>query len=69
MRTTCNKMLADLLMDGDDKQFVLYPKFEAQGERAAALLSGEIDKHSPTRPRRMTRRRWRSGRPTLPSPC
>ena len=41
-------MLADLLMDGDDKQFaVLYPKFEAHGDQAAALMSGEIDKQPP----------------------
>jgi formylglycine-generating enzyme required for sulfatase activity len=40
--------LADLMMDGDDKQFVvLYPKLQAHGERAAALMSGEIDKQLP----------------------
>jgi len=41
-------VLADLLMDGDDKQFaVLYPKFQAHGEQAAALMSGERDKQPP----------------------
>ena len=38
-------VLADLLMDSDEKQFaVLYPKFLVHGDRAAALMSGEIDK-------------------------
>ena len=41
-------VLADLLLDGDDKQFaVLYPKVQAQGARAATLMSGEIDKQAP----------------------
>jgi len=41
-------VLADLLMDGDDKQFaVLYPKCQAHGDQAAALMSSEIDKQPP----------------------
>src|SRR5262249_51950814 len=39
------QLLADLLMDADDKQFaVLYPKFKEQGERGLSVLTGEIDK-------------------------
>ncbi len=42
------RILADLLMDGDDKQFaVLYTKFEVHGDRTALLLSAEIDKQTP----------------------
>jgi eukaryotic-like serine/threonine-protein kinase len=37
-------LLADLLLDADDKQFaVLYPKFTEQGERGLPVLTGEID--------------------------
>jgi eukaryotic-like serine/threonine-protein kinase len=37
-------VLADLLMDADDKQFaVLYPNLQAHGDRAAALMSAELD--------------------------
>jgi serine/threonine protein kinase/formylglycine-generating enzyme required for sulfatase activity len=40
--------LADLLMDADEKQFaVIYPKFQAQGERGLALLTREIDQKLP----------------------
>jgi eukaryotic-like serine/threonine-protein kinase len=41
-------VLADLLMDADEKQFaVLFPKFEEQGERGLPMLNGEIDKKLP----------------------
>jgi serine/threonine protein kinase/formylglycine-generating enzyme required for sulfatase activity len=37
--------LADLLMDADEKQFVvIYPKLKENGEKAFTLLTGEIDK-------------------------
>jgi formylglycine-generating enzyme required for sulfatase activity len=40
-------VLADLLMDADDKQFsVIYPKFEEQG---VPILIGEIDKKLPAK--------------------
>lgn len=36
--------LADLLMDGDEKQFaVIYPKFKDQGEKVLPMLVGVID--------------------------
>jgi hypothetical protein len=39
------QMLADLLMDADEKQFaVIYPKLKEQGEKSAMFLTGEIDK-------------------------
>jgi hypothetical protein len=39
------QLLADLLMDADDKQFaVLYPKVKEQGERGRSVLTGEIDR-------------------------
>jgi serine/threonine protein kinase/formylglycine-generating enzyme required for sulfatase activity len=39
------QVLADLLLDADEKQFaVIYPKFEVQGERGQPMLIGEIDK-------------------------
>jgi formylglycine-generating enzyme required for sulfatase activity len=42
-------LLADLLMDADDKQFaVLYPKFKQQAERGLPVLIGEIDKKLPS---------------------
>jgi eukaryotic-like serine/threonine-protein kinase len=42
------QVLADLLMDGDDKQFsLLFPKFKEQTERGLPLLTGEIDKKLP----------------------
>jgi serine/threonine protein kinase/formylglycine-generating enzyme required for sulfatase activity len=42
-------VLADLLLDGDEKQFtVLYPRFKEQGEGGLCLLSGELDKACPT---------------------
>ena len=37
------QVLADLLMDADEKQFaVIYPKFKDQGERGLPVLTGEI---------------------------
>src|SRR5205823_7605518 len=37
-------VLADLLMDADDKQFaVIFPKFKEQGERGLPILIGVID--------------------------
>ncbi len=37
-------VLADLLMDGDEKQFaVLYPRFKDQGEKGVPILTGVID--------------------------
>ena len=42
------QVLADLLMDADEKQFaVIYPKFKEQGEQGLPLLTGEIDKKLP----------------------
>jgi serine/threonine protein kinase/formylglycine-generating enzyme required for sulfatase activity len=42
------QMLADLLLDADDKQFVvLYPILKEQAERALPVLAGEIDKKLP----------------------
>jgi eukaryotic-like serine/threonine-protein kinase len=41
-------VLADLLMDADEKQFaVLYPKFKEQGERGLPLLTEEADRKLP----------------------
>jgi eukaryotic-like serine/threonine-protein kinase len=43
------QLLADLLMDADDKQFaVIYPKFKDQGERGLPLLTDEINKKLPS---------------------
>ena len=40
-----SQLLADLLMDADDKQFsVIYPKFEEQGERGLSFLASEVSK-------------------------
>ncbi len=40
-----SQVLADLLMDADDKQFsVIYPKFAALGERGLSFLADEVDK-------------------------
>ena len=42
------EVLADLLMDADEKQFaVIYPKFKEQGEQGLPLLAGKIDKKLP----------------------
>jgi serine/threonine protein kinase/formylglycine-generating enzyme required for sulfatase activity len=41
-------MLADLLMDADDKQFaVIYPKFKEQAERGLSVVTDEIDRKLP----------------------
>jgi serine/threonine protein kinase/formylglycine-generating enzyme required for sulfatase activity len=41
-------LLADLLMDADDKQFaVLYPKFQQQGEKGLPFLTEEVDRKPP----------------------
>jgi formylglycine-generating enzyme required for sulfatase activity len=43
------QLLADLLMDADDQQFlVIYPKFKEQGERGLPLLIDEINKKLPS---------------------
>jgi formylglycine-generating enzyme required for sulfatase activity len=43
------QVLADLLMDADEKQFaVIYPKLKEQGEKSETLLTGEIDKKLPS---------------------
>ncbi len=43
------QVLADLLMDADEKQFaVIYPKFKDRGEQGLPLLTGEIDKKLPS---------------------
>jgi serine/threonine protein kinase/formylglycine-generating enzyme required for sulfatase activity len=43
------KVLADLLLDADEKQFaVIYPKFKDQGGQGLAVLTGEIDKQLPS---------------------
>ncbi len=40
-----SQVLADLLMDADDKQFsVIYPKFAELGERGLSFLADEVDK-------------------------
>jgi serine/threonine protein kinase/formylglycine-generating enzyme required for sulfatase activity len=42
------QLLADLLMDADEKQFaVIYPKVQEQGERGLPALTGEIDTKPP----------------------
>jgi formylglycine-generating enzyme required for sulfatase activity len=42
------QVLADLVMDGDDKQFaVLFPKLKNSAERARALAQAELDKRLP----------------------
>jgi serine/threonine protein kinase/formylglycine-generating enzyme required for sulfatase activity/energy-coupling factor transporter ATP-binding protein EcfA2 len=42
-------VLADLLMDADEKQFtILYPKLNKQGEQGLPVLIGEIDKKLPS---------------------
>jgi eukaryotic-like serine/threonine-protein kinase len=42
------QVLADLVMDADDKQFaVIYPKFKEQGERGLRVLTSEIDRKLP----------------------
>jgi formylglycine-generating enzyme required for sulfatase activity len=42
------QLLAELLMDGDAKQFsVIYPKFKDRGEQGLPVLTGEIDKGLP----------------------
>src|SRR5262249_40075653 len=42
------QVLADLLLDADEKQFaVIYPKFQERGEQGGRLLGGEIDKRLP----------------------
>ena len=39
------QLLADLLMDADEKQFsVIYPKLKDRGEQGVPVLTGEIDK-------------------------
>jgi formylglycine-generating enzyme required for sulfatase activity len=41
-------LLADLVMDADEKQFaVIYPKVKEQGERGLPVLTGEIDRKLP----------------------
>jgi serine/threonine protein kinase len=43
------QVLADLLMDADDKQFaVIYPKFKDRGEEGLPVLIAEIDKKLPS---------------------
>jgi formylglycine-generating enzyme required for sulfatase activity len=43
-------VLADLLMDADEKQFAaLFPPLKKQGERAAAPLLAELDRQAPFR--------------------
>jgi len=43
------QVLADLLMDADEKQFaVMYPKFKEQGEQGLPVLIGEIDQKLPS---------------------
>ena len=42
------RVLADLLMDADEKQFaVIYPKFKEQGEQGLPVLTSEIDQKLP----------------------
>ena len=42
------KVLADLVMEADEKQFaVIYPKFEVRGERGLPVLVGKIDRKPP----------------------
>jgi formylglycine-generating enzyme required for sulfatase activity len=43
-----SQLLADLLMDADDKQFaIIYPKLKEQAEHALPVLTAEIDKKLP----------------------
>jgi serine/threonine protein kinase/formylglycine-generating enzyme required for sulfatase activity len=42
------RILAELLMDADEKQFAaIYPKFKEWGQQGLPVLTGEIDKTSP----------------------
>src|SRR5262249_20685335 len=42
------QVLADLLMEADEKQFaVIYPRLKEQGEKGGMFLTGEIDKKLP----------------------
>jgi serine/threonine protein kinase/formylglycine-generating enzyme required for sulfatase activity len=42
------QVLADLLMDADEKQFaVIYPKLRDHGERGLPVLTGEVDRKLP----------------------
>jgi formylglycine-generating enzyme required for sulfatase activity len=42
------QVLADLLLDADEKQFaVIYAKLQAHGDRALPVLTGEVDKKLP----------------------
>ena len=68
---TSRDVLADLLMDADEKQFaVIYPKFKEHGEQGLPVLIGEIDKKLPPDCQRTTpRRSWRSGRRMRRWPC
>ena len=66
------KVLADLLMDADEKQFaVIYPKFKDHGEQGLPVLTGEIDRKLPPdcHPRTTTGKSWRSGRRMRRWPC
>jgi serine/threonine protein kinase/formylglycine-generating enzyme required for sulfatase activity len=43
------QVLADLLMDADDKQFsVIYPQFERHGDRGLSFLADEVGKELPS---------------------
>jgi hypothetical protein len=43
------QVLAELLMDSDDKQFsAVYPKFEGQGDRGLPFLADEVGKELPS---------------------
>ncbi len=43
------QLLADLLLDADEKQFaVIYPQFKEQGEQVLHLLTDELDKKLPS---------------------
>ena len=56
------QVLADLLMDADEKQFaVIYPKFKEQGEQGLPLLIGEIDKKLPAGPALLGRQAGKAG--------
>ena len=56
------QVLADLLMDADEKQFaVIYPKFKDRGEQGLPLLTGEIDKKLPVRPALLGRQAGNAG--------
>jgi hypothetical protein len=63
-------VLADLLMDADEKEFaVLYAKLRAHGERGLPALQAEVDRRRRPGPTTTPGSGWRSGRRTRRWAC